>query len=170
MSTSMVTSSGSSAWTFCSASNPFRAVPMTRNSPEPSRICEIMRRMNALSSTTRTVGSPPPRVTPSVAMLEDTVALLERADLEAAVGDGEVHTPAMIAPDVFGDDRHAALGERRSCRGDVPVADVDRARGDETGEHTRAADELRVDAALIGAEADHLGEERGDRRGRELRR
>ena len=39
MSTSSVTMSGSSACTFCSASRPLRAVPTTRNSPEPSMIC-----------------------------------------------------------------------------------------------------------------------------------
>src|SRR6184192_1633343 len=128
MSTSIVTSSGLRVWTFCSASRPLRAVPATRNSPELSRICEMSRRINALSSTTSTESGGLARWSPGVATLEDTIAFLERSHLDASVVEEKMDAPAVIAPHIFGDDRHAVLGQHLTSGGDVPIADVDSAR------------------------------------------
>src|SRR5437868_10617572 len=166
MSTSIVTSSGSRVCTFCSASSPLRAVPATRNSPELSRICEIKRRMNALSSTTSTDGGGIVGWSPVGATLEDTIALLERSHLYPSVVQVEMDAPPVIAADVLGDDRHAIRLERLTSGSDIAIADVDAARRQQIREHARAADELRPHPARVGAETHHLGEERHDRRRR----
>src|SRR2546423_1211870 len=169
MSTSIVTRSGLSACTLCSASRPLRAVAATRNSPDSSMICEMRRRMNALSSTTSTDLSTPPSAVLADA-LDDTVPLLERPHFGASIAEVEVHAPAVIAADVLGDDGNAAIEEGLSRGHDVALADVDAAGGEQVREHARAADELRADTPDIRADARHLGKEEGDGRRREFGR
>src|SRR5690348_2166094 len=113
--------SGARAWIWRSASWPLRAVPTTRNSPEPSMISPMTRRMNALSSTTSTVAG----------RLEDTISLLERPHLDAAIAQVEVDAASVVEPRVLGDDRDLRRGERLTRRGDVPLADVDPGAVDE---------------------------------------
>src|SRR5215467_12079260 len=113
MSTSSVTMSGLSAWTSPTASFPSRATPATSNSPDSSRICEISRRMKALSSTTSTRRS------------EDTRPLSHRPHLDSAVGEMEVDAATVVAAHVFADDLDAARRERLAHGGDVALADVD---------------------------------------------
>src|SRR5918912_2877643 len=107
MSMSSVTICGSRLWTCVTASRPSRAVPTTRNSPELSTSCETSWRMNALSSTTRTV-----------VCLEDTAAHLERMDFDAAVGEVQEDAAAVVAADVLAEDRDAGRRQRRARRGD----------------------------------------------------
>src|SRR3954447_6945996 len=107
--------SGASAWICRSASCPLRAVPTTWKSGEPSMISPMMRRMNALSSTTSTV----------VRLLDDTISLLERANFDAAIGQVEVDAAPVVQSRVFGDERNPGGGEGVLRRGDVPLADVD---------------------------------------------
>src|SRR5512132_1008702 len=128
--------SGSRAWIWRSASCPFRAVPTTRNSFERSMISPMTRRMKALSSTTSTVAG----------RLEDTISLLERPHLDAAVAQVEVHAASVVESRVLGDDRDSGGGERLACRGDVALADVDPGAVDELPEHARAAGDLGADA------------------------
>src|SRR4051794_26317235 len=108
---------------------------MTENSPEPSMICDVMRRMNALSSTTRTRG---------FLLLENTRALSERAHFQPAVGDGQIDAPSVISARVFGNDRNFRVGEDRAHCGDVTLADIDRRVRDQVTEHARAAGDLRL--------------------------
>src|SRR5687767_12476549 len=91
---SSVTMSGSSAWICFSASNPLRAVPTTRNSPLVASISLTSFRMNALSSTTRTVR-----------WLEDTLPHLERLHHHAPIGHVEVDAAPVFAARVRGDER-----------------------------------------------------------------
>src|SRR3982751_3598550 len=168
MSTSIVTKSGSSACTFCNASRPFRAVAMTWNSPEASRICEMRRRMNALSSTTSTerrAASPP---VGAGIMLEDTIALLQRAHLDATVVEMKMHAASMVTPDVFGNDRHAASRQCLPRRDHVSFTDVDAARGEQIREHARAPNELRTHALDVGTDARHPRQQQCHGRSREL--
>src|SRR5690349_16858064 len=102
--------------------------------------------MKALSSTTRTVRFAGSRMLLAGAASEDTIALLERADLDTPVVEMEVDAPAVIAADVLGDDADAAPLERLARGDDVAVADVDPAGGQEVREHARAAGELGADA------------------------
>src|ERR687894_3165060 len=90
MSMSSVTIWGSSVRTWSIASRPSRAVPTTRNSPELSTSWEITWRMNALSSTTRTVGR-----------LDDTATGLQGVHFDPSIGEVEVDTASVIATDVF---------------------------------------------------------------------
>src|SRR6185503_14085523 len=136
ISTSSVTMSGVSAWIWRSASCPLRAVPTTRNSPEPSMISPMTRRMNALSSTTSTVGGP----------LEDTISLLERPHLDTAVAQVEIHAATVVETRVFGDDRDPRVGERLAGRGDVALADVDPGAVHELAEHAGATGDLGAQA------------------------
>src|ERR1043165_304188 len=119
MSMSSVTMSGFSAWICLSASSPLRAVPATSNSPESAIVCEMRRRMNALSSTTSTR-----------ARSELMPASFHRAHAHAAVVHVERHAAPEIQPDVFGDDRHTRRLERGARCDDVPLADVYAARGE----------------------------------------
>src|SRR6185503_15062776 len=169
MSTSIVTMSGSSACTLCSASMPLRAVPATRNSPPPdsSMICEMSRRMNALSSTTSTLRTSPSA--PAAAALDDTISLLEGANLHAPVAQVEVYAAPVVAADVFRDDRHAALHQCLTSRDHIALADVDAPTREQAGEHARAADELRAHTARVGAEPRHLRQQQRDRRCGKLR-
>src|SRR5215207_1887006 len=140
--------SGSRAWICRSASWPLRAVPTTRKSGDPSMISPMTRRMNALSSTTRTVERP----------LEDTVPLLERPYLDASVAQVEVHAAAVVEPRVLGDQRDARRGECLARGGDVSLADVDPRAVHELPEHARAAGDLGADPrARRHAEGAHLG-------------
>src|SRR5215208_839180 len=127
--------SGVSAWICRSASWPLRAVPTTRKSGEPSMISPMTRRMKALSSTTSTVARP----------LEDTISLLERPHLDAAVAQMEIHAAAIVEPRVFGDDRDLRDRQRLARRDDVPFADVDARAVHELPEHARAPRDLRAD-------------------------
>ena len=77
----------------------------------------MSRRMNALSSTTST-DSGVSLLTlraPANAALEDTIALLQRADFDLPVVEEEVHASAMVAPDVLGEDRNT-VGLQREPR------------------------------------------------------
>src|SRR4051812_765956 len=141
--------SGASAWICRSASCPLRAVPTTRNSPEPSTISPIRRRMKALSSTTSTVGT----------VLDDTISLLQRPHLDPSVVEVEVDAASIVEPRVLGDERDARHGERLLRRGHIALAHVDPRAGDELAEHAGAADDLRADPPrLERAERAHLGE------------
>src|SRR5688500_18490518 len=131
ISMSSVTRSGSRVWIFLSASSPLRAVPTTRNSPEPSTISDTSLRMNALSSTTSTVGS-----------LEDDMSRLERLYGQAAVAHVEVHATAVVATDLLGDERNPRVLERRPGRYDVPFADLEPTRRQQRCKHARATDDL----------------------------
>src|SRR5712691_8830580 len=108
---SSVTMPGSRAWTRLSASSPLRAVPTTLNSPDAATICEIRRRMNALSSTTSTDG------------LEDTIASLDRSHFDAAVVEVQEDTAPVVGADVFGHDRYAGRLQSLARRRHVAVAD-----------------------------------------------
>src|SRR5215207_7204563 len=129
---SSVTISGSSAWICYSASCPWRAVPTTRNSPLVDRISLTSFRMNALSSTTRTVR-----------WLEDTLPHLERLHHHTTVRHVEVDTAPVLAARVRGDERD--LGQpQHALRGlDVALAHVDAARRQKRREHAGTADDLR---------------------------
>src|SRR6187551_2060973 len=145
--------SGASAWIWRSASCPLRAVPTTRNSPDPSMISPMTRRMKALSSTTSTVGGP----------LEDTISLLERPHLDAAVAQVEVHAATVVESRVFGDERNLRGGEGLARRDDVALPNVDAGAVDELPEHAGAAGDLGGDACRC-AELAHLGQhDRDDR-------
>src|SRR5215213_10625533 len=98
-------------------------------------ISPMTRRMKALSSTTSTVDRP----------LEDTISLLERPHLDAAVAQVEIHAPAVVQSCVFGDDRDLRRSERLASRGDVALADVDAGAVHELAEHARTAGDLRAD-------------------------
>src|SRR5215204_304753 len=151
--------SGVSAWIWRRASCPLRAVPTTRNSPDPSMISPMTRRMNALSSTTSTVAGP----------LEDTISLLERPHLDAAVAQVEIHAAAVVESRILRDDRNLRGGERLPRGDDVALADVDPGAVDELAEHARAARDLGADACRRRhAELAHLVEHDGDDRLREL--
>src|SRR5829696_1435181 len=128
--------SGVSAWICRSASWPFRAVPTTRKSGDPSMISPMTRRMKALSSTTSTVAR----------LLEDTISLLERPHLEAAIAQVEIYAPAVVEARVLGDDRDVRRGERLASGGDVALADVDAGAVHELPEHARATGDLGADA------------------------
>src|SRR5215207_3900965 len=141
--------SGESAWICRSASWPFRAVPTTRKSGDPSMISPMTRRMKALSSTTST----------DARLLEDTISLLQRPHLEAAIAQVEIHASTVVEPRVLGDDRDLRRAERFAGSGDVALADVDAGAVHQLPKHARAAGDLGADARAGGhAEAAHLGE------------
>src|SRR3569833_1448027 len=98
-------------------------------------ICDVMRRMNALSSTTSTRGFA--GIDPA-STLEDTRTLAQRTHLDATREHVEVHAASVVAAGILGDDRHMRGGENVTHRGDVPLTDVDAARGDQVAEHARA--------------------------------
>src|SRR6185437_12202871 len=106
-------------------------MPATVNSPESSMMRDVMLRMKALSSTTRTRG-----------LLEDMRASPQGAHFDAAVFHEQVDAAPVIAARVLTDDRHARLGEGAADRRHVPFADVHSAVRHERGEHARAADDL----------------------------
>src|SRR3954452_4556628 len=128
---SSVTISGSSAWICFSASRPLRAVPTTRNSPLVARISLTSFRMNALSSTTRTVRA-----------LEDTLSHLERLDHDPAVRHVEVHAASVLATRVGGDERNLRQAQYPLGGFDVALAHVDAAGWQQRREHAGAADDL----------------------------
>src|SRR5262245_10176695 len=145
-------------------SAPFRAVPTTRNSPESSRICEMTRRMNALSSTTSTVrlasrgsrcgagGTP---------MLEDTQPLLQRSHFYPAIAQVEDDAAPVVAAGVLGDNGHAPLREHLPHSLDVTLSDVAAVRIDEVCKHARPADELCAHSSRVRAQPGHFGEQNG---------
>src|SRR5689334_18002774 len=139
MSTSSVTRSGSSAWTCFSASNPLRAVPTTRNSPDRSRTSVMTLRMNALSSTTRTVRRWARRAGAS----EDTVPSLEGAYLDATIRQVEHDRAAVRGTRLFTDERNAGVVQRLTRGEHVALADIDAAPRNQVGEHARAANQTR---------------------------
>src|SRR4051812_2228719 len=156
MSTSSVTISGSSSCTRFRASYPLRAVPTTVNSPDASMICEVMRRMNALSSTTSTrgiAGGEP------ASALEDTRSLAQRTDLDASGQHIQKNAASVIAAGVLADNRDLRVAEHVTNCGDVAFADVDATGGNQIAEHARAADDLRGDTLGARAEPMHLGEQ-----------
>src|SRR5690348_2950038 len=105
---------GSSAWICARASTPSRAVPMTRNSRESSTMRVMIRRMNALSSTTRTVVIP----------LEDTIPGLEGPHLDVPVGEVEVHAASVVETGVLGHEGDVVGREHLARREDVALAHV----------------------------------------------
>src|SRR5688572_33502798 len=126
---SSVTMSGSSAWICLSASSPLRAVPTTRNSPLVASISLTNRRMNALSSTTRTVR-----------WLEDTLPHLERLHDHATVGDVEVDATSVLTARVRGDEGDVCQPQHALRGLDVPLAHVDAAGRQQRREHAGPAD------------------------------
>src|SRR5450759_3154922 len=112
ISTSSVTTSGSSAWIFSSASCPARAVPITVNSGNDAMRSLMIVRMNALSSTTSTDQR-----------LEDTITVPYRAHIHASRPDVEVDRTPDLAANELADHRHPGLRQRRARRGDVALAD-----------------------------------------------
>src|SRR4051812_36758844 len=141
--------SGASAWICRSASCPLRAVPTTRNSPDRSMISPMTRRMKALSSTTSTVAGP----------LEDTVALLERPHLDAAVAQVEIHAASVIETRVLGHEGNSRRREGFPRRDDVALSNVDPGAVHELAEHAGATGDLRADARRgVHAELAHLVE------------
>src|SRR3954468_520051 len=135
ISTSSVTICGSSASICFSASSPLRAVPMTRNSGEASMICVMTRRMNALSSTTRTVD----------AGLDDTVAFLQRPHFDAAIIEMKVDAPSVVETRILGEERDVRRRQHVLRGVDVPLAHVDAGAAGELPEHAGAADDLGAD-------------------------
>src|SRR5258708_24693181 len=108
---------------------------MTRKSGDASTIWAIMRRMKALSSTTRTVETG----------LDDTVSLLERPHCDPSVNQVKIHASPVIETGVLRQQRDSRRGQHVARRDDVPLADVDPGTGDELAEHARATDDLRAD-------------------------
>src|SRR5688572_10387348 len=135
ISMSSVTRSGSRAWIFFSASRPLRAVPITRNSAEASIISETSLRMNALSSTTRTVGS-----------LEDDMPGPQRLHGEATITHVEVDAAAVVAANLLRNDRDSSVLGRGTRRHDVAFPDLEARVREERGEHARPAHDLRAQA------------------------
>src|SRR5678816_2796553 len=127
MSTSSVTRSGLSAWICLSASKPLRAVPTTVNSPESSMMCDVIRRMNALSSTTSTLGLDGGSRGVS-RVLEDTRSLAQRTHFYAPIAHEQVHAASIVGARVLGDERNLQIREDPAHRDHVPLADVDSAR------------------------------------------
>src|SRR6478609_73142 len=113
---SSVTMSGSSAWICFSASRPLRAVPTTRNSPLAARMSLTSLRVNALSSTTRTVRC-----------LEDTLPHSERLHHHATIRQVEVHAASVLATRVGGDEGNLRQPQHAPGGFDVPFAHVDAA-------------------------------------------
>src|SRR3954465_13150478 len=126
--------------------------------------------MNALSSTTRTPRFDVSRSALAGAASDDTVAFLQRTDLDTPIVEMEVHAPAMIAADVLGDDVDAAPLQCLSGGGNVALSDVDPAAGQEIREHARAPDELRPYNAGARPPTGPLGAAEGDRPRRAPRR
>src|SRR5438067_507405 len=98
-------------------------------------ICEVMRRMNALSSTMRTRG-----------FLEDTRALAQRPHFDASIRDEQIDGAPVIAPRILGDDRHSRALEHLANSSGISLTDVHRAASHQVREHARAADNLRLNA------------------------
>src|SRR4051812_21434912 len=101
-------------------------------------ICVVRRRMNALSSTTRTRGI--------FTELEDTRSLAQRPHLDATIVDEEIHAASVVGAGVFTDDGHLQLGEDFAYRRHVSLTDIDARRRHEIAEHARSAGDLRADA------------------------
>src|SRR5215204_1113911 len=154
---SSVTISGSSAWICFSASSPCRAVPTTRNSPLVDRISLTNFRMNALSSTTRTVR-----------WLEDTLSHLERLHHHVTVGQVEVDAAPVLAARVRRDEWNLRQAEHAPGRLDVALAHVDASGRKQRGEHAGAADDLGHGPTPRAA-LPHRLQQHGDGGGRKLR-
>src|ERR1044071_1041068 len=131
---------------------PLRATPATSNSPESDTICDVIRRMKALSSTIRTRGR-----------LEDTRSLAQRPDFHAPVVEKEIDASPVVRANVLGDDRDLRIGERLPHRGDIAFADVHASRGQQVREHARAAYNPGVNPFGPPTELPHLGEQRRHR-------
>src|SRR5712691_451269 len=124
----MVTTSGSNFCTVLTASNPSRAVAITRNGPSPPvppSTSESTRRISALSSTTRTEGLPS----------DDFDIAAHRADFDAAVGEVEANRPALRAPHGFALDRDRGEAQGVARGDDVALAHLQGARSHQRGEH-----------------------------------
>src|SRR6476660_5429182 len=115
---SSVPMSGSSARICFSASRPLRAVPTTRNSPLAARMSLTSLRVNALSSTTRTVRC-----------LEDTLPHSERLHHHATIRQVEVNAAPVLTARVGGDEGDLGQAQYAPRRLDVPFAHVDAAGG-----------------------------------------
>src|SRR5437879_3260092 len=142
---SIVTTAGSNWWTLRTASNPSRAVAITRNGPSPPvppSTSARTRRIKALSSTTRTVGLPS----------DDFDIAAHRADLDAAVGEVEPNRAALIPPHRFALDRDRSHAQGVAGRDDVALAHLQRPRRHQGGEHRGAAGELGDEPATIRGE------------------
>src|SRR5690242_17500686 len=120
--------------------------------------------MNALSSTTSTVRRTPSTTDPAAPRptLEDTISLLQRSHLDAAVIQKKMHAPPVIAADVLRNDRNPARLERLTSGGHIAIPDLNASGGNEVGEHARAPDELGPDTPHVGTEPRHVRQEQGD--------
>src|SRR5439155_8320957 len=146
ISRSIVTTSGSCWCTLRTASKPSRAVATMRNSapgpPSPPRTSHSTRRINALSSTTSTLGRES----------DDDGIGPHGADLDAPVGDVKPDRPAPVAAHGLTRDGDRG-GAQRVARGDdIALAHLNRPRRHQLGEHARPARQLRDEAPRIGAE------------------
>src|SRR2546422_1003001 len=152
ISRSIVTTSGWYWWTLRTASKPSRAVATTRNGPPPSSppsTSHSTRRINALSSTTRTLGRGS----------EDDGIGSHDADFDLAVVEAEAHGAAAVPPHRLRDDRDRG-GAQRAVRGDdVTLAHLDGARGHQGGEHAGAAGRPvgNLDDGLLRERRTHSG-------------
>src|SRR4051812_39679145 len=134
---------------------------MTVNSRDASTICVVIRRMNALSSTTSTRGS---GVTIPASRLENTRALSQRPHLDSSGENIQIDAATVVAASVFGDDRHLRIGEHVAHGHDITFADVDPTGGDEVAEHARSADDLGRHTLGTRAQPMHFGQHEGYRR------
>src|SRR6476469_9903781 len=130
---------------------------MTRKASDPSMISVTTLRMNALSSTTRTV-----------CRLEGSVTGLQGSHQHPPVVEMKIDAAAIVAADVLRGEGDPRFAQRLAGGEDVALSHVDPPRGKERAEHARAPGDLRrVGAAR--AELLHLLEEQRHRRGGEFR-
>src|SRR5687768_15510809 len=104
-------------------------------------------RMNALSSTTSTVGR-----------LDDTTTCLQGVHLDPSISEVEVDAASVIATHVFGEQCDPGCRQRGPRCGDVSFPDVDATICQQRREHARPTDEPRLDPARR-SEPLHLGEQ-----------
>src|SRR5256714_14957692 len=141
---------------------PSRAVATTRNSPSsaspPPSTSTRTRRINALSSATRTVGR----------LSDDGDIGSDRADFHAAVLEMKAHATPAVSTDGLARDGDRGGPQRAATGEDVALAHLNRARRDELAEHAGASRELGDEAPGVGGERlESLDEEPdGGRRGR----
>src|SRR4030095_16368553 len=143
-------------WPFGAAPIPLAAVPTTRNCPEPATTSEIMRRKNALSSTTRTEGR---------SKLIDQAP--DRTHLDFHIGGVKTHRTPLAPAHRLGDNRNAVGAQRPATRHDSAVAHLDGSGRIEVGEHARPSHQARKETARVGTKRRHLCDECGHSRLRE---
>src|SRR5260370_12066326 len=141
----MGTTSGAYWWTFRIASTPSRAVATTVNSV-PSTSTST-RRMSALSSATRTVGSG------GGALRSDDVDIGSHGpDLDAAVLHLEPHRSATLATLSLAENGNLRRAEGAPRGQDVALPHLDRSRLDQLAEHAGTAGQLGDESPPVGAQ------------------